>query len=114
MLGLLKQNMELLTKELEKRFAEIGSQENEKNPIVIAKFFNPTGIGTWWATEYDPKEKSFFGYVSLFGDHNDEWGSFSLEELKSVKGFGGLGIERDLYCGEKRISEFNISSLAKE
>jgi len=105
--------MELLTKELEKRFAKIGSQENEKDPIVIAKFFNPSGIGTWWATEYDKKNKTFFGYVSLFGDHNDEWGSFSLEELKSIKGFGGLGIERDLYCGEKRISEFEVPSLVK-
>jgi len=105
--------MELLSKELEKRFAEIGSQENEKDPIVVARFFNPTGAGTWWATEYDPVEKIFFGYASIFGDHNDEWGNFSLEELKSVKGFGGLGIERDLYCGEKRISEFGISSLAK-
>ena len=105
--------MELLTKEIIKRFKEIGSQENEKDPIVIAKFFNPTGAGTWWATEYNEKEKIFFGYVSIFGDHNDEWGSFSLEELQSVKGFGGLGIEKDLYCGEKRISEFKIPSLKK-
>ena len=103
--------MKLLTEELEARFKEVGSQENEKNPIVIAKFFNPVGAGTWWATEYDPKVKTFFGYVSIFGDHNDEWGSFSLEELQSIKGFGGMGIERDLYCGEKRISEFNIPTL---
>jgi len=103
--------MELLTKEIEARFKEIGSQENEKDPIVIAKFFNPTGAGTWYATEYNPEEKIFFGYASIFGDHCDEWGDFSLEELKSVKGMGGLGIERDLHCGEKRISEFNITSL---
>ncbi len=103
--------MELLTKEIEARFKKIGSQDGAKDPIVVAKFFNPTGAGTWWATEYDPKEKIFFGYVSLFGDHNDEWGSFSLEELKSVKGIGGLGIERDLHCGEKKISEFNIPTL---
>lgn len=103
--------MKLLTKELEKRFKQIGSQENEKDPIVIAKFFNPTGIGYWYATEYNEEEKMFFGYVSLFGDHNDEWGYFSLEELESIKGFGGLGIERDLYCGEKKLSEFNIKSL---
>ena len=105
--------MKLLTKELEKRFDEIGNQEGVKNPIVVAKFFNPWGGGTWWATEYIPKEKIFFGYVSIFGDHNDEWGYFSLEELELIKGFGGLGIERDLYCGEKEISEFNIPSLRK-
>ena len=105
--------MKLLTKEIEKRFQEIGSQENVKDPIVVAKFFNAGGIGTWYATEYGPKEKIFFGYVSLFGDHNDEWGNFSLEELESVKGRFGLGIERDLFCGEKKLSEFNIPSLKK-
>lgn len=105
--------MELLTKELIEKFRFIGSQSNEKDPVVIAKFFNAAGAGTWFATEYSPKTKTFFGYVSLFGDHNDEWGNFSLEELQSIKGFGGLGVERDLYCEEKRISEWNISSLKK-
>ena len=104
--------MKLLTKELEKRFEDVGSQEDVKDPIVIAKFFNPTGAGTWFATEYDPNDKIFFGYVSIFGDHNDEWGSFSLAELEEHKGFGGLGIERDLYCTEQRISQFKIPSLS--
>lgn len=103
--------MKLMTKELKKRFSAIGNQENNPNPIVIAKFFNPSGIGTWYATEYDPKDKIFFGYVSLFGDECDEWGNFALEELESVRGALGLGIERDLYCGEKPISEHKINSL---
>jgi hypothetical protein len=103
--------MELLTKQLLSRFKKVGSQENSKDPIVIAKFFNPTGAGTWYATEYNPNDKIFFGYVSIFGDHCDEWGSFSLQELQDFKGLGGLGIERDLFCGEKKISEFNIKSL---
>lgn len=105
--------MELLTKEILKRFQEIGSQEKEEDPIVVVKFFNPSGAGTWYATEYNEKDKRFFGYVSIFGDYNDEWGYFSLEELQSIRGSFGLGIERDLYCGEQRISEFNISSLKK-
>ena len=42
--------MKLLTRELEKRFAQIGSQENVEDPIVIAKFFDPTGSGTWLVT----------------------------------------------------------------
>lgn len=80
---------------------------------MVVKFFNPTGAGTWYATEYDPKEKIFFGYVSIFGDYNDEWGYFSLEELENFKGAFGLGIERDLHCEEQPISEFNIRSLKK-
>ncbi len=97
--------VKLMTKKLEKRFAQVGSQENEEDPIIVAKFFNPAGAGTWYATEYDPERRVFFGYVSLFGDYCDEWGSFSLDELESVRGPLGVGIERDLYFGEKRASE---------
>ena len=97
--------MKLMTKTLEKRFKRVGSQENIKDPLIIAKFFNPTGAGTWYATEYDPKRRIFFGYASIFSDWNDEWGYFSLDELESYKGQFGLGIERDRYFGEKRASQ---------
>jgi hypothetical protein len=83
----------------------VGRQEEVKDPLVIAKFFNPTGAGTWYATEYDPETKMFFGYVSIFGDENDEWGYFSLTELESLKGPFGLGIERDLYFTQKPFSQ---------
>ena len=96
--------MRLMTKELEKRFLKVGSQENIKDPVIVAKFFNPTGAGTWYATEYDPKDEMFFGYVSIFGDWNDEWGYFSLAELQSYVGPWGLGIERDLYWTEQKAS----------
>lgn len=94
-----------MTKEIEERFKEVGSQDGIKDPVCIAKFFNPTGIGSWFATEYDPVDKIFFGYVSLFGDHCDEWGSFSLEELEEFKGKFGLGIERDINFTECPMSE---------
>ena len=97
--------MKLMTKTLEKRFAQVGSQEQVKDPLIIAKFFNPTGAGTWYATEYDPETRIFFGYVSIFGDWNDEWGSFSLDELESYRGRLGLGIERDLYFQPKTLEE---------
>lgn len=91
--------MMLMTKELETRFQAIGSQETNPDPIVIAKYFNPYGGGDWFATEYDPTDKIFFGYVSLFNDWNNEWGNFALSELEENK------IERDLYIKELPISE---------
>lgn len=97
--------MKLLTKELLARFAKLGRQENSSDPIVVAKFFNPCGAGTWYATEYDPASQEFFGFVSIFGDWNDEWGSFSLADLESYRGQFGIGIERDLYFDEKPISQ---------
>ena len=97
--------MKLLTKELLKRFEEIGNQESVKDPIVVAKFFNPGGAGTWYATEYNPKEKMFFGYVSIFNDDCDEWGYFSLTELENFKGSLDLGTERDLYFRSRPFSQ---------
>lgn len=46
--------MKLITKELEKIFEKypIGSQDGlGGNAKVIAKFFNPVGVGTWLITE---------------------------------------------------------------
>jgi hypothetical protein len=97
--------MKLMNKELEEQFARIGRQEGKNDPIVVARFFNPCGAGDWWATEYDAGENMFFGYVSIFGDHCDEWGYFSLDELESVKGPLGIGIERDLHWTPKPVSE---------
>ena len=97
--------MQLLTRALEQRFAQIGSQEGQADPLIIARFFNPTGAGTWYATEYDPQTRTFFGYVSIFGDQNDEWGYFSLDELEGYRGAFGLGIERDLYFKELPASQ---------
>jgi len=95
-----------MTKELESLFRKYGSQDGSKDPVVVAKFFNPSGSGTWYATEYYPEERLFFGFVSIFGDHNDEWGYFSLDELESVRvpPFG-LGIERDHWFEPQPISK---------
>lgn len=100
-----KKNVKLLTNEILERFKKIGRQDDTNNPIVVAKFFNPTGAGTWFATEYDPEERIFFGYVSIFGDYNDEWGYFSLDELESYRGRFGLGIEREIHWTPKRAKE---------
>lgn len=84
--------MKLITKELERRLAAVGSREDDPDPIIVARFFNPV-------------ERVFYGYVSIFGDHNDKWGCFSLAELESYKGPLDLGIERDLYFTEKWFSQ---------
>ena len=95
--------MKLLTKAILRQFEKTGCQEKVKDPFVIAKFFYPAGSGTWWATEYDPEDRIFFGYVT--GLAYDEWGYFSLHELESFRGRFGLGIERDKFFKPKRFSE---------
>ena len=93
--------MKLMTKELEKRFAEIGRQESKgEDALVVAKYFDPCSCWTWYATEYQPEERLFFGYVCGL---EEEWGYFSLDELETVRGRFGLGLERDIYFGEKPL-----------
>lgn len=97
--------MKLLTEEVLKEFRQVGDQSEKLDPIVVCKFFNPTGAGTWFATEYDEATQIFFGFVSIFHDDCDEWGSFSLHELENFKGRFGLGIERDLWFKPTKFSE---------
>ncbi len=103
--------MKLLTAELLDRFAKVGSQADVRDPIIIAHYFNPVGSGDWYASEFDPEDKIFYGYTSIFGDWNDEWGSFSLEEFESLKLPFGLSIERDLYWNERPASQ--VDKIAK-
>ena len=86
----------LLTKAILKKLAKypLYSQENENNPMIICKFFNPCGSGTWYAMEFDG-EDTFFGYAEI--GQGFELGYFSLSELQSVKLRFGLRIERDIH-----------------
>lgn len=95
--------MKLITKALEKRFAKVGDQSEKENPIFIAKFFDPVGSATWYATEYDPNNKICNGYVTGLG--YDEWGSFSITEMESIVRPFGLGIERDIHFSEMNYRE---------
>jgi hypothetical protein len=96
--------MKLLTKELEQEFARVGSQESKppEEVKVIAKFFTPWTQWTWFATEYFPEDRTFFGYVVGF---EKELGYFSLDELESIKGPVGLKIERDLHFSGKTLAD---------
>lgn len=93
--------MKLMTDELREKLPPLRATELETNPIVHAKFFTPWTSWTWYATEFDG-EDVFFGLVHGF---DTEWGYFSLNELESVRGPGGLRIERDLYFEPKPVSQ---------
>lgn len=95
--------MKLITKELEKRFAEVGDQSQSSNPLIITKFFAPSHSATWYATELDVENQICFGYVT--GLAFDEWGTFSIQELESLKLPFGLHVERDRFFKEIRFKE---------
>ena len=63
---------------------------------------------TWYATEYDPEEQIFYGYVDTGDDGYSEWGNFSLAEMQDLK-VKGLGMERDIHFTPQKIG--NVSGL---
>ncbi|MCK5613201.1 DUF2958 domain-containing protein [Candidatus Pacearchaeota archaeon] len=102
--------MELMTKELEDRFPGLYATDGKdsKDVPIISKFFDPCSGWSWYAVEYDPDSRVFFGLVRGF---ETELGYFSLDELQLAKGALGLGIERDLYFGEHMLAEAMEESI---
>lgn len=75
--------------------------------MAHVRFFDPYTQWTWYACEYDPKERLFFGHV--VGQEN-EWGYFSLDELESLKMPDNVTprIERDLSFVPTLFQNLNI------
>ena len=92
--------MELLTKEFIEKFKKypLYSQDGKgEDSVVLVKYFNPCGAGTWLITEAEQQEDGdwlLFGYCHIF---EREWGYVMLSDLQNLKLPFGLTIERDLY-----------------
>ena len=88
--------MKLFTKAIEtKAQAQFRLGSDIEKQVVVAKYFNPTGAGTWYLINQDPEDPDYcWGICHIF-----EWevGSFSKSELGNFRGTFGLGIERDLH-----------------
>ncbi|HET6608960.1 MAG TPA: DUF2958 domain-containing protein [Rhodopila sp.] len=84
--------MILLTLELREQLLANGRQHGADH-VPVVKFFNPIGIGTWLATELDADGDTLYGLADL---GEPECGSYSLDEMASLRLPFGLGIERDI------------------
>ena len=92
--------MELIPKEIKEQIPFLYTTENQNNPTVFVKLFLDSW--TWYITELSIDGDIAFGYVvSPFGT---ELGYFSLEEIKSIKGTLGIGVERDLSFKPTKLS----------
>ena len=93
--------MKLLTKEILQQLPKLGETQEQKDPLVIVKFFYPDFSWTWYGIEFDG-EDFFFGLVDGF---EKEFGTFSLKELRENRGKLGLPIERDMFFKPIRLSQ---------
>lgn len=74
-----------------------------KEKVVHMHFF--LGGCDWYACEYSPEEKLFFGFVILNNDYEmAEWGYFSLDELASIT-VKWLEVDRDLHWKSRKAIE---------
>lgn len=91
--------MKLLTEELKKKIPPLYSTEEVpfKDKVFICKFFTPWSNWTWYCVEGEPAEGGDFLFYGFVEGLEKEWGYFTLKELESVTGPGGLKIERDLH-----------------
>jgi len=95
--------MELLPKHIERLLPPLYSQDEKGDEAVAqVKFFTPWTGWTWYASEYDPSERLFFGIV--IGQAR-ELGYFSLDEMQAIEGPAGLRIERDLNWSPRPLKE---------
>ena len=81
-------------------------RDRDQDHIPVVKFFNPFGAGVWLATELDEDGDIMFGLADI---GYPELGSWSFEELRSIRLPFGMGIERDLLF----TGDFPISVWAK-
>ena len=87
--------MNLMPKKIRDAFPKWMStdEKNHKDIPVIVKYFNPCGIGTWYITEFDGKDR-LYGLCCI---QMAEFGYVSLSELEKINVGYGLKIERDLF-----------------
>jgi len=97
-------HMKLLTVDLKKKFARIGSQQGVEDPVIITKYFMCYINWTFYATEFDPSNELFTGIAQWLVT---EWGYISLYHIESLRGPGGIKAERDKHFKSLRMSELH-------
>ena len=98
---------------------EHSAETGESGKDVVAKFFTPWANATWFISEGMPVDEDgnpvaedfrefaaanadkydwhLFGFCDLGDTLNAELGYVMLSDLKGIKGFAGLTVERDLH-----------------
>ncbi len=99
--------MNLLPEALAASLPPLGATDHQVDPVARVKFFALASSWTWYALEYDPRERMFFGLVDGF---EKELGYFSLAELESL----GWRVERDLYFEPTPLSALQATPQREE
>jgi hypothetical protein len=99
--------MKLMTKAVEKSLPPLYATDGipAADKLVVQHYFVPWGAGDWFVVEGERVGEDDFLMYNYGGLPEPEWGYVSLNEMLSVKGPFGLGIERDMHWTPKVFSE---------
>ncbi len=86
----------LLTPELRAKLLSNNKNAREADHIPVVKWFTPWAAATWIITEMEQDGDTCFGLCDV-GHGEPELGYVSLLELDSIRGPGGLRVERDTH-----------------
>jgi hypothetical protein len=90
--------MKLITAEVKKRLKQypLYSQDGKgKRAKCVVKLFLCVGAWTWYILEADLEEDMAYGII-INGEGEGEYGYISLQELRDVRTWKGLAVERDI------------------
>jgi hypothetical protein len=105
--------MKLITKEIEGKLPPLYSQEHNKNPEIIVKFFDAWSQNRWYVIEAEKQEDGDFLFFGLFSNGRDkELCYFLLSELQSLTFKGYPRVERDLYFKGHFLNEVKAGKVA--
>ena len=81
-----------MTKDIKRKAQKQYIEGSNMEQKVVAKYFDPMGSWKWFLMNKKKDDSYCWGIVKGF---EVEMGSFSIDELESIKLPFGLGIERD-------------------
>jgi hypothetical protein len=100
--------MKLLTQELRQKLIANGREQacvkgtvNERDFWPVVKLFYPCSNAIWLLTELDPEDDDVAWGLCDLGMGFPEFGTVRISELENIRGFAGLGIERDIHFEAK-------------
>ena len=91
-----------MTKEIKDKAQKQFDDGSDMEQMVVAKFFDAMGDWKWFLMNKKKDDSYCWGIVKGF---EVEMGSFSIDELESIKLPFGLGIERDTLFEPMKASE---------
>lgn len=100
--------MKLITKQIEKRFEKypLYSQDGKgNNAVIICKYF--LAGWTWYVLEAQKQADGDYLFYGIVDGIERERGYFRLSELQSLRVWGCLKVERDMYFDPVKVADCN-------